>query len=87
MALVFHPADDEHAPFPHRIQPIPETERKIRDPYSRRISRVIIPAQTFVICDLCDHWIMRFASGCDCEYNCHELGALLGELEAGRVSS
>lgn len=87
MALVFHDADDDHAPFPHRVIIIPERTVSLRDPYSRKLSIVTYPRREFVICAQCDHWIMRDASACDCDYKCHELGELLAELASNEVSS
>lgn len=75
MAVEFHEADDEHAPFPHRVIILAEKTVKIRFRYA-----IHYPRQEFVICAECDHWINTNAP-CKCPQRCHDLGALLREID------
>lgn len=79
MSIVFHDADNDHAPFPHRILHSSEYITKICGMLT------IVPARIFVICAECDHWIMRPGDGCDCEQQCHQQARELGS--ATTVSS
>lgn len=62
--LMCDSADDEHAPFPHRLVLVTE---------SRKLGQKTEPVNQsmFVICCNCDHWIGRIKGNCTCEYNCH----------------
>lgn len=73
MAVEFHEADDEHAPFPHRVVIRPAIEKRIKGQGIIRLPKV-----EFVICAECDHWIMRVTYSCPCSQKCHELGEIIG---------
>lgn len=80
MAIVFHEADDEHAPFPHRVIIMPAKTVNVRDPHTGRKSQVTYPEQVFIICAHCDHWIRVQIVTCQCREKCHELAQLMAEL-------
>lgn len=64
MIIMCESADDEHAPFPHRLVQVTES----RKPGSKPVADT---QAVFVICCNCDHWIGRIKGNCTCEYNCH----------------
>lgn len=87
MALVFHDADDDHAPFPHRVLIIPESSVIVSIPGTKGKREIHKPKQEFIICSNCDHWIGRDVTLCQCEYRCHALGILLAEMTLHGVES
>lgn len=73
MAITFHEADDECAPFPHRV-----IWKQARTIVARNIP-ITFPEQNFVICASCDHWILSNPP-CVCPQRCHDFGQMMMDL-------
>lgn len=59
-------ADDQHAPFPHRLVTVEIHKRRVK--FKPPEPKQVI---VYVVCCQCDHWIGRIKGPCDCPYNCH----------------